>query len=70
MRRGRTGDGACERRLLEELFLKADQGLEQCSSKNEIPTSLPSATAARVWNIQSSSYQLRHLFNHPGQDQC
>ena len=35
MGRGKTGDGAGERRLLEERLLKADQGLEQFSRQLE-----------------------------------
>lgn len=51
-RRGSTGDGAGERRMLEERLLKADQGLEQFSRQLE-------AQAAELKAVQQEALQAR-----------
>jgi len=50
--RGSTGDGAGERRLLEERLLKADQGLEQFSRQLEVQS-------AELKGIQQEALQAR-----------
>jgi DNA recombination protein RmuC len=50
--RGSTGDGAGERRLLEERLLKADQGLEHFSRQLEIQS-------AELKGIQQDALQAR-----------